>query len=188
METVTQTRNPLLAAIFNYLSWGTGYAYVGIRNPHGLPWMLGTVAMVVYMAIGWVLGATGAFIDIPTDPFTGYPNYFAIGPNWLSLALYELPNLLIGLYLAFDVRKMMKRGRKGGTTPSIAAMSKCPKCSSPISAADEFCPECGLRLTAQPSSVSSSGTSVSPSAKRCVSCGTYNPENYGFCQRCGGRL
>ncbi|HZW54852.1 MAG TPA: zinc ribbon domain-containing protein [Nitrososphaerales archaeon] len=184
----TTTRTPVVSAFFNFASWGTGYAYAGIVNPYGVPWIIGTIALVIYcIGYGIVFLTVGIVYPNPatiTNPFS-YTSYFP-HINWAALILYGVPGFGISVFLGYDVYR--KASSSTGVTNLPNQARRCSNCSAYVSPADDFCQECGHRVgSLQQFGVAPPG-SATLSSKRCENCGTYNPDAYVFCQRCGLKM
>lgn len=176
-------KSPGLAALFNFLVWGLGYAYIGIRGWHGLPIILITVVWVIIAIIVW-LAISAATLQNAWAAFgLAEANY---GAHAVSIGI----TLIGGIYFGYDAHKKAKEVNSGRTSEASAlGGSKCQACSAFIPQNNQgYCPSCGVTLQSGTATQSSGSGQPTFGSKVCPSCKTQNSISYEYCSHCGGKL
>jgi Double zinc ribbon len=206
-------RSPQLAALLDLFVWGAGHGFIGVKKALFFPWVVWTLALAVYNALGLAIWSYSAsclcgFYSVNEATFTVGVNYGAL------FAFILLPIILVGGPLAFDAYRQQVAYLSGGTITvpspfkgfSLSRTAAGPAAASPTAgtaaevdssgpAATVTCPKCGTAATATDEFCSKCGASLkvlSPSTPAtgmvCANCGTENPTGYAFCKRCGSKL
>jgi ribosomal protein L40E len=198
-------RSKQMAAALDFLVWGSGHGFLGYRKAFGIPWVVWTLILGIFVIIAASIDQNLYYVT--EEGFLSY----GVGYNWgAAIALALIPYLIVGGLMIFD---LMKKGVLGPVGPmgrftgtaattgaAVAAQPApmrtqpagmvCPSCGVPVTAADAFCPSCGARLQTASSPVAPMAAApATPSGtKVCNNCGTANPVGYAFCKRCGNKL
>jgi len=93
MTVYPQRKSPTLAAVINFIFWGLGYYYLGIKSVFGIPW-LGLLVLEIVLTV-LTLGS------IQTYSFWYYTYYYYTTVTWLCLIV----SLIIGIAVAADAYK-----------------------------------------------------------------------------------
>ncbi len=197
-------RSKQMAAALDFLVWGSGHGFLGYRKAFGIPWVVWTLILGIFIIIAADIDQSLYYVTS-----TGFLSYGVAYNYGEAIAIAVIPYLIVGGLMIFD---LMKKGvlRPIGkfaapaatATAAAAPMAEpvpvraqpagmvCPSCGVPVTAADVFCPSCGARL--QGATTQAAPVAAAPAAagggKVCSNCGTANPAGYAFCKRCGNKL
>jgi hypothetical protein len=196
-------RSKQMAAALDFLVWGSGHGFLGYRKAFGLPWVVWTLILGIFIIVAAAIDRGLYYV---TE--SGFLSY-SVGYDWgAAIAIAVVPYLIVGGLMIFDLMKkgvlppIVKFAAPATAAAAPAATAQpapmraqpaamvCPSCGVPVTAADAFCPSCGARLQVAPAAAAPMG--AAPAApgggKVCSNCGTANPAGYTFCKRCGNRL
>jgi hypothetical protein len=191
-----------MAAVLDFLVWGSGHGFLGYRKVLGVPWVLWSIILAVFIIIA-------AYIDQGLYEVTGL---FTVSYDWgAAFAIAFIPYLIVGGLMVFDLMKkgaipaigkfgapsgaqamQTPQGAQAWQQPAPAARQAaafCPSCGAAVTAADVFCPSCGAALRAAPATAAPAPAPVAPAGTQvCNNCGTANPAGFVYCKRCGNKL